>query len=180
MLCELRKMMSSDRFNLIEDAAEIFILKLFMPPDEFGLVSLTYFINIIIARQFYRSYQTFFKTFMINRKNLQILRSSVLQTERLLRAFYRYKTLTAFYSISAKKTINQGPNLQQLILGLFFEYCWPIRKRTKRADKNVWPACLRNYHRFYTKNLNVVNLAIFMLPVEFGLISLTYLIITRW
>ena len=106
----LRKMMSSDRFNLIEDAAEIFILKLFMPPDEFGLSSVTYLINIIIARQFYMFYQTFFKIFMINRKNLQIHRSSVLQTERLLQAFYRYKTLTAFNSNSAKKTINQDPN----------------------------------------------------------------------
>ena len=76
-----------------------------MHPDEFGLVSLTYLINIIITRQFYRSYQTFFKTFMINRKNLQIHRSSVLQTERLLQGFYRYKTLTAFNSNSAKKQL---------------------------------------------------------------------------
>ena len=99
-------MMSSDWFNVIEDAAENFILKLFMAPDEFGLVSLTYLINIIIAANFIGfTYQTFFKIFMINRKNLKIHRRSVLQTERLLRAFYRYKSLTAFNSNSAKKQL---------------------------------------------------------------------------
>ena len=76
-----------------------------MPIDEFGLSSVTYLINIVYYPPIYRSFQTFFKIFMINRKNLQIHRSSVLQTERLLRAFYRYKTLTAFNSISEKKLI---------------------------------------------------------------------------